>query len=443
MKILILTYTNPINASGIVAYDLLIGLSSVDGNDVRILVREWDKYEDNRIVTIETAFEHYLYAIIRRIKRFRKKTLKFIFNNYKTKDEKLKEKINSDYYFEYNMSETFYSTKKILRRAGFRPEIIFVLFTPAFISFRNLHEISILSSAHIFLYLMDMAPFTGGCHYAWDCTGYHNKCGNCPALYSNLENDQSRINWEFKNKFIQNTDLSVIYGSKWHYEQLLNCSLFSLKKKLKIPLRINTEIFKPGERDLAREYFNLPKEMKIILFAAVKIADKRKGFIELIEALKCLKHNISNSEINNIHIIIAGQDAPELTSQLPFPHKVLGYLNHNQLASAFQATDIFVSPVIEDSGPMTVIQSLLCGIPVVSFDIGVAQDLVINGQTGYKAVLMDSEGFANGIQSILELDEISYRDIRSNCAKLSIEMFQKDKFYEYLKFAFSEVFKKN
>jgi glycosyltransferase involved in cell wall biosynthesis len=183
--------------------------------------------------------------------------------------------------------------------------------------------------------------------------------------------------------------------------------------------------------------------MKIILFAAVKIADKRKGFIELIEALKCLKHNISNSEINNIHIIIAGQDAPELTSQLPFPHKVLGYLNHNQLASAFQATDIFVSPVIEDSGPMTVIQSLLCGIPVVSFDIGVAQDLVINGQTGYKAVLMDSEGFANGIQSILELDEISYRDIRSNCAKLSIEMFQKDKFYEYLKFAFSEVFKKN
>jgi len=54
--------------------------------------------KDNRIVTIETAFEHYYMPFIRRIKRFRKKTLKFIFNIIKPKDEKLKEKINSDYY---------------------------------------------------------------------------------------------------------------------------------------------------------------------------------------------------------------------------------------------------------------------------------------------------------------------------------------------------------
>jgi glycosyltransferase involved in cell wall biosynthesis len=443
VKILILTYTNPFNASGIVAYDLLIGLSSIEGNDVRILVREWDKYEDNRIVTIETAFEHYLYAIIRRIKLFRKKTLKFIFKNYKTKDEKLKDKINSDYYFEYDMSETVYSAKKILKRAGFKPDIIFVLFMKGFVSFKNLYEISKISGGHILLYLMDMAPLTGGCHYAWDCTGYHNKCGNCPALYSNQEKDRSRINWEFKRRYIQQTDLSVIYGCNWHYRQLLNCKLFNQNKKFKIPLSINTEIFKPGNRDLARANFNLSKEKKIIFFGAIMIKDKRKGFIELMETLMCLKNNLSNSEINHIHVIIAGHDAPELTSKLPFPYTILGYLNHKTLASAFHAADIFVSPTIEDSGPMIIIQSLLCGIPVASFDIGVAQDLVINGQTGYKAALKDCEGLAKGIQSILELDEVSYKEVRSKCAKLSIEMFHKNIFFECLKFAFGEVVKKN
>ncbi len=31
------------------------------------------------------------------------------------------------------------------------------------------------------LYMMDMAPMTGGCHYAWDCEKYKMKCGGCPA----------------------------------------------------------------------------------------------------------------------------------------------------------------------------------------------------------------------------------------------------------------------
>lgn len=443
MKILILTYPNPFNSAGIVAYDLLTGLSSIEGNDVRILTKAWNKYDDNRIITIETAIEHNFNAVIRHIKRIRERLLKFVFNGYKTMQEKVTDKINSDYCFEYDMTKTFYSSGKILKRAGFTPDIVLALFMQSFISFRNLYEIKKKSGAQILLYLMDMAPFTGGCHYAWDCIGYHNQCGNCPALNSNQGKDQSRINWEFKNNYIQKMDISVFYGCNWHYRQLINSSLFRDIKKFKIPISINTEIFKLGERDLAREYFKLPKEKKIIFFGAVTITEKRKGFIELIEALNCLKDNISNNLNDTIHILIAGKGDSEMISKLPFPHTFIGYLNHTQLANAFNAADIFVSPSIEDSGPMTVIQSLLCGTPVASFDIGVAQDLVINGQTGYKAVLKDNEGLARNIQSLLELDEASYKEIKKNCATLSTEMFHKNVFFEHMYYAFSEVVRIN
>lgn len=420
MKILILTYTNPFNASGIVAYDLLASLSSIEGNDVRILVREWDKYEDNRIVTIETAFEHYLYAIIRRIKRFRKKTLKFIFKNYKTKDEKLKDKINSDYYFEYDMPKTFFSTKKILKRAGFKPDAIIVLFMSHFISFKNQYELFKLTGAKIYLYLMDMAPMTGGCHYAWDCVGYTKECGSCPALYSNNQNDQTRVNYMFKKMFIEKTNIFPIAATEWQFKQLSKSSLFKDKRKFKVLLSINENQYYPSNKTKARQELGLPFEKKIIFFGAVYVADKRKGFLELVEALKILSQKIEDSSM--IHLAIAGNKSADFKNILPFSYTLLGYLDHNNLPKAFQASDVFVAPSIEDSGPMMVNQSIMCGTPVVAFEMGVALDLVRNGETGYRAKLKDSNDLANGIKYILELGDTSYNQMNHNCRELGLKL---------------------
>ena len=39
--------------------------------------------------------------------------------------------------------------------------------------------------------LHDMWAFTGGCHYAGDCIGYRNSCGNCPQLLAAAVDDLS------------------------------------------------------------------------------------------------------------------------------------------------------------------------------------------------------------------------------------------------------------
>jgi len=88
---------------------------------------------------------------------------------------------------------------------------------------------------------------------------------------------------------------------------------------------------------------------------------------------------------------------------------------------AYQMADIFVSPSIEDSGPMMINESIMCGTPVVSFNMGVASDLVITNETGYLAMLRDAHDLANGIRELLTLSDKNYQLMKKNCRQVGME----------------------
>jgi glycosyltransferase involved in cell wall biosynthesis len=96
------------------------------------------------------------------------------------------------------------------------------------------------------------------------------------------------------------------------------------------------------------------------------------------------------------------------------------------IASAYQAADVYVCPSIEDSGPMMINQSIMCGTPVVSFEMGVALDLVVTGKTGYRAKLKDTGDMAKGILDILTLDEDNYKIMSVNCRELALKLCSPD-----------------
>jgi len=412
-NILILSNSHPYKAAGIVALDLYKGLKKNEQNNVKLLVNVYDKYSDKNIISIQTSVQSKIKWIFRKFRN--------VLNRLEIYKSKLK-KTNRDYSIQdYYQTKTYWSTDKILKKAGFKPDIVIVLFMQSFLSFKNVYEINQITKAPVFLYLMDMAPFTGGCHYAWNCENYMNKCGKCPAYKTNNEIDQSTKNWEYKKQYIEKTNITAIAGSEWLYIQLKKSSLFKNKAKQKILLSIDSELFKPNEKNKAREYFNLPVDKKVIFFGAVSYGSKRKGYVELINALKVLKENSDENLIQNIHLVIAGKGNSKLTDDFPFTCSFIGYLTHEKLAKAFQAADVFVSPSIEDSGPMMINQSIMSGTPVVAFEIGVAIDLVITKKTGYRAILRDSADFANGVRYILNLDIIEYNEISTNCRNLGLK----------------------
>jgi glycosyltransferase involved in cell wall biosynthesis len=146
----------------------------------------------------------------------------------------------------------------------------------------------------------------------------------------------------------------------------------------------------------------------------------------LFESLIKLKEIIINdgSQLeSDILLLIAGGGYEEIVELLPFESHYLGYLDNNYgIASAYQAADIFLCPSIEDSGPMMINQSVMSGTPVVSFEMGVSLDLVLTGETGYRAKLKDSSDMASGIFKILKLNSDDYARMSSNCRNLALKL---------------------
>ena len=145
--------------------------------------------------------------------------------------------------------------------------------------------------------LHDMNPFTGGCHYSGDCHEFVKKCGSCPQLGSQEENDLSRSNWIKKySALVHNNKASLLHivtPSKWLAKKARESSLFYNLPISVIPNGINTDLFRPRDACRFREELGIPSDATIVGFVADTTANKRKGFNYLKEAVeKINKKNI-------------------------------------------------------------------------------------------------------------------------------------------------------
>lgn len=322
-----------------------------------------------------------------------------------------------DFYF-YNKYESFsvVSARQILAQIPRNPDVIFVHWVTDFINARVIHELKQLTNAKIYWLLIDNAPLTGGCHYPWKCTGYLADCANCPAVLTERYKWVATDNMAFKKKYLP-ADTGIIAFSASDYHRAKQSALFSDKEVIKMLGYVDETIFKPGSKATARHHFNVPADEPVLFFGASSLKEKRKGMQLLLDALEA-------NPTHNSTLLIAG-DFP--SGSLKGNVKNLGYLNEGELVTAYQAADVFVCPSIEDSGPMMINQSLMCGTPVVAFDTGVAQDLV-NDETGYRAKLGDAHDLAHGIAQVLNRDDSGRAALQARCRSMAQQAYGRTAF---------------
>ncbi|MEO7294336.1 MAG: glycosyltransferase, partial [Ginsengibacter sp.] len=306
------------------------------------------------------------------------------------------------------------------------PHAIIVLFAKNFINSKNIYELYKKTNAPVYLLMYDMAPLTGGCHYAWDCKGYQHNCGSCPGLFSSDPFDITFRNLRYRKNYHDKTDLHIVTASEWQYRQTKASTLFKNGRIHKILSSFNQEIFIPVDKDHLRNKLGIPPNKKIILFGANNCYEKRKGMKYLLDSFKILKELVSmNKNLENRVLLLIAGSGFDKKDLLPFDYYDLGQLdNHLGIASAYQAADIFACPSLEDSGPSMINQSIMCGTPVVSFEMGVAIDLILNGKTGYRAKLKDTQNFANGMYSILNMTDAEYKEMANTCRQLALKLYE-------------------
>ena len=240
-----------------------------------------------------------------------------------------------------------------------------------------------------------------------------------------MEYDLSRWVFNRKKNWWKVQDLSsliVVCPSKWIAQCAKKSLLFRDIRIKVIPTGVDTNIFKPVDKSLARKMLNLPQDKSLILFGADKVFKTiRKGGHLLSDTLAELSKRFSNME-NNVEIVVFGTWREFDDWSLPFRVHPLGrFINDISLPVVYSACDVFVSASTEDNLPNTVIEALACGIPSVAFNVGGLPELIDHRSNGYLAQPFDVKDLAEGIFWVIQ--EISNSPFLSHHARQKANNF--------------------
>ncbi len=236
----------------------------------------------------------------------------------------------------------------------------------------------------IFITLHDQWWMTGGCHYSAGCTKYEADCAQCPQLFSDPAGLTETALSEKIDAFA-GSDVTVVTPSQWMADCARNSTVFRNADVQVVRNPIDVDVFtppSPTERADARAELGLEEDDVVLLFGAQTLSDRRKGFNELVQALKLVNDRIKR----RLFLVSFGRPAKHTLSVAGIPAIELGEIfDDRRLAQIYGAADLFVIPSLEDNYPNTIVESLACGTPAVGYAAGGISDLIDDKITGVTA----------------------------------------------------------
>lgn len=147
-----------------------------------------------------------------------------------------------------------------------------------------------------------------------------------------------------------------------------------------------------------RSDLNLCKDEKVIISVGEMTANKNHRTI--IKAL-------TFSQLENVHYMIVGSGIcrprlEEYAVKLNVSDRVhfLGY--RRDIAALLHASDVFVFPSFREGLPVSVMEAMAAGVPIVASRIRGNVDLIEDGVNGFLCEAQDAEGFAERIRQLLD-----------------------------------------
>jgi len=252
--------------------------------------------------------------------------------------------------------------------------------------------------------LRDMWPFTGGCHHSLECDRYTKGCGSCPQLRSNRERDLTRFILRQKQASMPE-NIRIIGISRWMSDCASKSAVFGNGQVETISNNIDTRLFSPLPKKLAKQALGLDEDQKVVLVGAQRMASVYKGFDLFLEA-------VGGMTKENIRVVLFGNAREGILDTLGVPTTNLGFLSDAiSLRLAYSAADVFVVPSRVDAFGKTLVEAMACGTPVVCFNATGPKDIVEHRLNGYLAEPFSPMDLAHGIQWVLDQPSETYAEL--------------------------------
>lgn len=294
-----------------------------------------------------------------------------------------------------------------------------------FLSLKSLEKLQKLGKPIVWT-LHDMWAFTGGCHYAKDCQNYEQSCGHCQFLKKAKTDDLSyKIHVKKQSIFSQNL-IHFVTCSHWLKTLADKSSLLKNAPVRHIPNPIDTNFYKVSHKTVLQKKYHLQENKFWLLFGAMNIADKRKGFLYLKESLEILKNQYPEIQ-EDLHLLVFGKSSEEMLASLSYPTHNLGVIKEQEkMVEAYNLANAFIIPTLEDNLPNTVLESLACQTPVLGFEVGGVPEMVTHQENGFLATYKNSKDLAEGILWLWRIwkhEPKKYKILQENARNTILEKY--------------------
>jgi glycosyltransferase involved in cell wall biosynthesis len=178
------------------------------------------------------------------------------------------------------------------------------------------------------------------------------------------------------------------------------------------------------EKNVWINKFNIPENKFIIAF--VGRLTKIKRIDRLVEVIKLVK-----KELDGVHFIIAGGGIEEeyLKKQVEDFHLPVTYLGWiKSLNEITCLADAYILTSDNEGTPISLIQAMIAGIPIISTDVGSVSDVVENGVSGILTKANSEELFQ--AVKIISRNKEKYNLFSANSRQIGLSKFSLEKFIE-------------
>lgn len=131
-----------------------------------------------------------------------------------------------------------------------------------------------------------------------------------------------------------------------------------------------------------------------------------KGLFDLLNAAEefSTNYNISFSLIGQGALFSKLKRSIEKTHNKNF--HLLGQKSHEELITYYQEAKLFISPSHYESGPLTLLEAMACGKPVIATNVGIAPDCIENGKNGILIEPRSPDVIVKSISMLLDNEKL-------------------------------------